>query len=682
MARLLTESSLRRRNIWKVTRTVLQFILILMVVLWVVWSLSTAPKKVKTEEEIAENRMLDDGSVVDAAGNLLEDAVGIIGINNAPQVAVRADSVLPPDAEPAVRAKDGARFICVSYNGVNTNEKLESKIVNVNVARQQLELLAKAGYVTITQEDVLNYYNEHQGLPENSLLLVFEDGIYNTAKLVQPILEQLNYKATMCTYSGNLTDHEDMYITAEDINNLLETSFWEIGSNGYRLSYINVFDRYRNYFGHLNLKELVAVREHLRRDYNHYLMDFLRDKDRLREETEEEMIERISWDYRQMREDYMSATGFVPALYILMHSNTRAFGNDQLVSYQNEKELTELFQMNINRQGTCLNTLDSLIWDLSRLESRHYFSPNHLMMRIWDDTGDNVYFMLGDEEAASHWDVSGGVADFEGDRIILTTMPYGTALMQLKDQLPTDPDITVTLQGNVVGKQGVIMHATADGTTGIAITLENNYHVVRSMADQDMKLFEMNLFEFDGGPFISKEEDELQGLIALQQAIIDFDDDPERVREAQAILPDLEAMTVVSIEEGGEPYYPDLDISQRDERKLRVRLAGNGLSVWLDDQLIVEDMRVPVTPERHLLLIGAVSEDIERFSRENLDDDVYDAVFINLTINDLSKRDQEPYAYTAPDAYAEADETVEEDAVAEPERPSFWKWLIGLVGLG
>ena len=28
---------------------------------------------------------------------------------------------------------------------------------------------------------------------------------------------------------------------------LNQTSYWETGSNGYRLSYINVFDRFENY---------------------------------------------------------------------------------------------------------------------------------------------------------------------------------------------------------------------------------------------------------------------------------------------------------------------------------------------------------------------------------------------------------------------------------------------------
>lgn len=681
MAIRLDKKGLRRKNVWKVIRTILQLLLLAFVVLWVIWSIETQPKPEVKTEPAAETGITQtaDGTVKDRDGNVLKDAIGVSPVNGAALYAVSARSVLPQSAVPAVQAPEGARFISVSYNGVNTSEKLESKIVNLENFKKQAALLARSGYVTIRQQDILDYYNEQKGLPENAMLLMFEDGIYNTALLTQPTLERYNYKATMCTYSGNLKDEEGLYITEKNVKDLIGTTFWEIGSNGYRLSYINVFDRYRNYFGHLNQKEHQAVREYLRRDYNHYLMDFLRDKDRLREETETEMRRRISWDYEQMREDY-SAVGEIPALYVLMHSNTRAFGNDALVSDQNEKELTKLFKMNFNRQGSCLNTTESSIWDLTRLESRHYFSPNHLMMRIWDDTGDNVSFLAGDLKALEQWTVSGGVADMEGDRIILTTLPYGEAAMRLKTGVIENPDITVTLQGNVVGKQGVVLGATEDGATGISVALENNYLVIRSMTDPDVKLHELSLFEFDGGPFISKEQNELDGLIALQKAIIEFDEDPARVREAEAILPDLEAMVVVNIEEGGEPYYPDLDISQRDERKLRIQLKDNVLNVWIDDKMAVENLHVPATPGRSLLLTGAVSNDVERFSRENLDDDVYDAVFINLTVRDGNGN--ECYSYAAPEEPEEEEKPEETAEKEEKPRENFFEWLLRLVGLG
>ena len=76
-----------------------------------------------------------------------------------------------------------------------------------------------------------------------------------------------------------------------------------------------------------------------------------------------------------------------------------------------------------------------------------------------------------------------------------------------------------------------------------------------------------------------------------------------------------------------------------------------------------------------------MSNDVERFSRENLDDDVYDAVFINLTVRE--KDGAERYVYASPEQpeqKAEPQETAEPEQ-AEPQE-TFPEWLMRLFGLG
>lgn len=60
-------------------------------------------------------------------------------------------------------------------------------------------------------------------------------------------------------------------------------------------------------------------------EYNHYLMDYLRDRWRSTE-TKEEMIKRIAWDYDQMNEIYTSSLGEGVQAYMIMHANA-LFGN-------------------------------------------------------------------------------------------------------------------------------------------------------------------------------------------------------------------------------------------------------------------------------------------------------------------------------------------------------------------
>lgn len=554
-----------------------------------------------------------------------------------------------PSATPARSTQEGSRsFIAISYPGLTKSTSLSSKIVNQALFKEQINALKASGYVTIKQEDILNYYLYYGTLPEKALFIIFEDGLLNTTTLAQDTLNRNGYTATLCSYANNLNNINSKFITGPLLKSLSKVGTWEMGTNGYRLSYINVFDRYNNFFDQLNGEEFVKIHSYLWRDYNHYLMDFIRDEDRLRVETEEELRARIRADYDQLRDDYVAAAGSVPGLYILMHSNTGAFATDAIASEANRENIMSLFNMNFNREGTCLNTLDSSIYDLSRLQVQSYFSTNHLLMRIQDDIGEPMNFVTGDETEAKHWYLDAGAAQFKGNSIVLTSVPRGRGQLTLKSRLLSDLDMTVTLSGNLVGRQSISLRTDRNWEHGIEVALEDNVLEVLDLGltGDAQILFRKSLFEFDGGPFISTQEDEHNGLIALQNAIIEFDADPARVTRATQRLAELEATPVLTLADGGTPYYPENDTSTREARKLRIRLVGGRMSIWVDDQSLVDQLKVPGVQ------LGAVSLGAEvfkntdlRFTQHNIYDDVYDAVFSDLVISDPQNLDTVLYAY-------------------------------------
>lgn len=597
MARKNDQGFYRRKNAWKIIRTTLQVLVIVCVVGYVA-------------------RLLLFGKQY---------------------IPLSAEAVYAGSGEYELAAASGGDsgdpgFICISYNGLVNAEKLDSRVVSRQQFDEQMAALHASGYVTVTQQDVLDYYHSGKPLPEKAMLLIFEDGIYNTTLLAQQSLEKYNYIATACTYADALGDTHNQYITTANMKSLVDNSYWELGSNGYRLAYINVYDNYGNYFGHLNTNEYVRIYRYLKRDYNHYLMDFLRDEDRLREESVEDMKARIAYDYQQMAHIYGTELGYVPPLYVLMHANTGAFGNDPLVSQQNQELISQTFGMNFNRQGSCFNNREANVYDLTRLQSRNYFATNHLLMRIYDDTGHDMAFVVGDEKEAANWFVDEGVAEFRGNEIILTTEPYTTGAMTLKGVLLDDMDMTVTLQGNTVGIQSVYLRTDRELSGGVQVSLENNQLVVRDLSAGGTELVRADLLTLDGGPFQSEEENELEGLIALQEAIIDWDTDPERIEDARVELARLRALKVPGLEDGGTPYIPRLDLSDRDERQLRIRLVGQRLSVWLDGAEVCSRVRVSAEGRGNVALGAEVWKSTERFSQTNLHDDVYDARFINPVI--------------------------------------------------
>jgi hypothetical protein len=601
-----TEDLLKRKNLYKTIRTVVQLLVLVAVVIFILFSLLPKPK---------------------------------------PKADLQGETLTGPRITNGETTAEENRFIAISYPGLTESKRLDSKIVNYNVFKQQIDALKASGYVTISQEDIINYYLKYENLPEKALFLIFEDGIRNTTTLAQRVLEENGYLATVSTYANNLEDVNSNFITDSVLKSLNNNGFWETGSNGFRLSYINVFDRYGNYFGHLNANVFLKIYKYLWRDYNHYLMDFKRDEDRLRQESDAQLIARIREDYVLMDQAYSRALGYIPKLYILMHSNTGAFGTNPVASNANRDNMAGLFSMNFNRQGNSMNTLNSSIYDLTRLQAQSYFSANHLLMRIQDDTGDQLVFVTGDKKEVEKWYADDGVAEFADDRIILTSQPQGQGRITLKNQLFTDLDMTVTLQGNLMGYQSVYLRVDRNLQQGLQVAMENNEVVIRELGSSPKEIFRQSLFEFDGGPFISVQEDEYNGLVALQEALIQFDTDPLRIEEAKTKLAQLQNVQPQTLALGGAPYYPSLDLSDRGNRKLRIRLVGSRLSIWVDDRMMVEQLLVSITPLGSLAFGSEVYYD-EKLSQRFLYDDVYDAVFINPIVRDAQNPSNVLFSYT------------------------------------
>ena len=70
-------------------------------------------------------------------------------------------------------------FIALSYIGVD-REGTET-LISTQKLDEQLGALNDLGYVTISQQDIINYYNEGKKLPDKALFLMFEDGRNDTA---------------------------------------------------------------------------------------------------------------------------------------------------------------------------------------------------------------------------------------------------------------------------------------------------------------------------------------------------------------------------------------------------------------------------------------------------------------------------------------------------------------------
>ena len=536
--------------------------------------------------------------------------------------------------DPAAAAAAGAQdkgFIALSYFGVDRNGDT-STLIGKEELRRHLAELKSQGYVTISQQDVLDYYREGKNLPERSLFLMFEDGRRDTAIFAQEIMEDLNFKATMMTYPEKFAKKDTKFLSPKDLHEMESSTFWEMGSNGYRLAYINVFDRYDDFLGELDPLRFDMVRGCLGRRYNHYLMDYIRDKDGVPTESERQMERRVAYDYARLRDIYGEELGYVPKAHVLMHANTGRFGNNPRVSAVNEREIRDSFPMNFNREGFVLNKRTSSLYDLTRMQPQPYWPINHLLMRINYDTDGALSFVEGREEGRRAWELKEGALEAREETLILTTLPEGKALARLSDvENLRDLRLEAELEGNAFGSQQIFLRSSADLSDAVCVTLVNDQLVVTEIAGgAKRELYREKLPVILGEKILSVEEARKEAKIAENEAFARYAPSPAAANEYMGRANAVRETYAAAVEDGAAPYEGSESFHRRGKCRLVIHLSGDRLSVDVDGHTGPEDLAVSRT-ERGAVFLGA-SWQGEAWSQRNLADDVYDGVFKKVRV--------------------------------------------------
>ncbi|MNO29873.1 Poly-beta-1,6-N-acetyl-D-glucosamine N-deacetylase precursor [compost metagenome] len=499
-------------------------------------------------------------------------------------------------------------FIAVSYFGVGRSAS--AKLVAKSQLDEQLKALYDQGYETISQQDIIDFYTKGTALPQKALFLSFEDGRNDSSLFAQPLLEKYNYKATFLSYANKMGNSDRKFLQPKDMLKMAKTGYWELGTNGYRLTYINIFDNDGRYIGVKDENELTN-KENIEY-YNHYLMDFIRDENMIPIEDRDQMEERINGDYQQMHDIYSDKLGYVPSVYMIMHANALGDGMNRLVLNANETNIHNLFQMHFNREGQALNNKDKDIYDLTRIQPASYWSTNHLLMKIRKDTGQTMEFVRGDETEADKWNMLGGVAEFKENTITLTSPPAGAGKMYLKGSTDeSDVRVAVKAAGNVVGQQSIYLRYDKVKDSFVRVVLENNEIVVEQKKSGSAveQLFTEPLDEV-----LWKEED-----LAFDKASV-----YSKEQTASGA--------------SDEDEYP---INIRNTRDIEVSIEGQSLKLWIDKQALLEDQKIDSS-----ITSGGIALEA-KYNEQNEKDDIYDGVFEDLQVTSLGeKKDQPSFKYS------------------------------------
>lgn len=535
-------------------------------------------------------------------------------------------------------AKNGDQgFIALSYFGVDRTGN--ASLIGMELLDQHLTTLKERGYVTITQQDILDYYQKGKTLPAKSLFLMFEDGRRDTAIFSQKILEKDNFIATCMTYPEKFDNKDTKFLMPDELKKLQGTTFWEMGTNGYRLYFINVFDRYNNYLGNMGPLEHSMVQGTLGRKYNHYLMDYIRDEHQYPLESYQVMKARVDYDYERLRDIYTSDLGYVPQAYVLMHSNTGSFGNNEKVAAANKYWIEKLFKMNFNREGYSKNVHSSSLYDLTRMEPQAYWPVNHLLTRINDDTNQKLKFVDGEPTRYAKWMVMEGAAELQPERIILTTKTKDKGRMNLKGSDSFHNfSLTVDLLGNKYGQQNIYLRGNEDVTTYVSVGIVNNFLIVTDCSDGTKKeLLKLNLDRFDGLPVKSVDEDKRDVVKKELETFTRYADSAETAKIYVDRLKDKEIENPKTVADGAKEYVPELSYHARGNRHLEISLLDKTLSIKLDGKALPKKFTLAKDNPGRVSLEAAWGG--YGWSQINLADDVYDGVFGKLVIKDAKNPD-------------------------------------------
>jgi peptidoglycan/xylan/chitin deacetylase (PgdA/CDA1 family) len=137
------------------------------------------------------------------------------------------------------------KAICVPiimYHHVK-NTGLGKDVISPYEFERDLIYLTENNYNTITMTELIDYVYYDAKLPENPIILTFDDGLYNTYKNVFPLLKKYNKKIVLSIIGKSVDDFSRVndknisyaHITWDELREMADSGLVEIQNHSYNL---------------------------------------------------------------------------------------------------------------------------------------------------------------------------------------------------------------------------------------------------------------------------------------------------------------------------------------------------------------------------------------------------------------------------------------------------------------
>lgn len=268
--------------------------------------------------------------------------------------------------------------------------------------------------------------------------------------------------------------------------------------------------------------------------------------------------------------------------------------------------------MLFNREGSCYNTDETSLYNLTRMQVGADWSTNRLLMEIENWMSSGVPFAVGDEEAISRWDVKEGRMEKVDSALVLTSPANEKAFAYLKG---SDNDrnvyLSTYLSGRELGTQSIYLRYDEQKGSYVQVSLlENKLTITQKKVDGTKQILYSDLMP---------NSDELP----------EYDDqfDVNRIEENKK---ESDTLTLEGI-----------DLKQQLHRKYKVNASHMATPISWALELQLENQSLMVTVGGVVILETDIDEDIKSggivIEASGKDSAIYDGVFDELTVQPLTE---------------------------------------------
>ncbi|MDP4132758.1 MAG: polysaccharide deacetylase family protein [Bacillota bacterium] len=132
----------------------------------------------------------------------------------------------------------------IMYHEIKTY-KLGKDVISPYEFESDLQYLKSNNYNTITMADLINYVYNNGTLPENPIVISFDDGYLSTYKYALPLLKKYEMKIVFSILGKNTDDFTQIpdnnidysHVTWAQLNEMLDSGYVEVQNHTYNLHY-------------------------------------------------------------------------------------------------------------------------------------------------------------------------------------------------------------------------------------------------------------------------------------------------------------------------------------------------------------------------------------------------------------------------------------------------------------